>query len=68
MRGSSAKDIWLSANNGVLQHWDGINWQKFNTGIFYSLTSLWLDGTGAPWVGGKGAVADYPGAILRYIP
>lgn len=67
IRGSSSKDIWLTAGIGVLQRWDGSSWQKISSGAF-NTTSLWIDSTGAPWVGSKSASADYPGTILRYTP
>lgn len=58
---SVRRSVWVGANGGPVEHWDGTSWSDASGGFLYYASALW--GSGAPndlW-----AVGPY-GAVLHH--
>ncbi len=41
--GTSASDIFVGGNKGVMYHYDGVSWEKQNMNTTAAITTIWLD-------------------------
>ena len=57
--GSSANDVWIVGQPGLIYHWDGTAWERQDSGTERALTSVWGRGDGTVYITGHG------GKILR---
>jgi|GEM_PF-6922037 len=61
--GSSASDIYVVGNLGVILHYDGSNWKEMNSG-----TQYWIDGVWGTYSGHIFAVGTSRTILYRYDP
>jgi hypothetical protein len=52
--GSAPNDVWAVGENGVMAHWNGLNWALTPSGTTSTLRSIWGSGAADVWaVGGR---------------
>ena len=60
--GSSATDVFAVGNNGLILHYNGINWAPMNSGTTHALIGIWgRSATDVFAVGNNGLILHYNG-------
>ena len=54
VRGSDAGDFWAVGAGGTALNWDGVRWQRVETGTRETLRSVWIAPNGTVWASGTG--------------
>jgi hypothetical protein len=72
--GSSADDVWVAGSDskngvqGLLWHWDGIDWSLATPPALPGLSGLWGTSSTNLWWVGEASLANWNGASWSYYP